>query len=381
VAKVNLCIDGNFILHKCVFILKTNRSINNDLKDMLNNDLNRMIKCFPFDNIYFCSDSRSWRKEIYKEYKGKRTPDNSINWENVYKIYDDFKNSLKSIKKIKHLQKEGIESDDFIAHIVNSSNKQGDSNLIMSSDRDLNQLVKYNLDKNYINVQWNFKIHDERFYLPTNYQIFLNNQLNGKDYDIFNLDDSKDFTEFIEKMVNKSIVIEVDSEESLFCKTITGDNTDNIITVIKLKDGIINEKDGRGIGDTGAVTIYNYYKEVYPEPIVFDDVFVDRLSDVILYSKKVKTDRESVKEIVKNNINNNLRLVELDTKHMPSHIFESMNNVYNDLNNRTIVNEVVNLEEKLENEGYFSVIKKDIPEEFRQKKTEDKFEEDSFWEL
>ena len=68
--KVNIIIDGNYLLYKDVFILKKLRRIKQDLSELLMNDFKKLSKSFSFDNIYFVSDSRegNWRKMEYKEY-------------------------------------------------------------------------------------------------------------------------------------------------------------------------------------------------------------------------------------------------------------------------------------------------------------------------
>jgi 5'-3' exonuclease len=79
------------------------------LKDLLNlliNDLDKITKTFSYDNIYFCSDSKggNWRKSIYKDYKGNRKKDESIDWDFVYKTFDDFKEVIKKRRNIKFLE-------------------------------------------------------------------------------------------------------------------------------------------------------------------------------------------------------------------------------------------------------------------------------------
>ena len=77
--KINIVIDGNFLLYKDVFVLKKLRSIK-DLSILLVNDFNKLTKSFAFDNIYFVSDSvhGNWRKQIYQEYKGERVMDKAL---------------------------------------------------------------------------------------------------------------------------------------------------------------------------------------------------------------------------------------------------------------------------------------------------------------
>lgn len=376
--KVNLIIDSSYLLYKNVFILKKFNRVKQDLFEVLKNDLSKITNSYPFNNVYFVSDSKysTWRKMLYKDYK-VREKDESIDWEFVFKVFDDFKDFVRTIKNIKLLELGGIEGDDFIAHIVRESNKNGYSNLIVASDRDLNQLIKFDLNKKFINIQWNYKLSDERLYLPENYQLILNEIYNNYNHDIFELDDSLEFVNFVYDLISKNKVKTVVDEEFIFCKIIQGDISDNIPSVVYVKDGKI-DKDGRGIGKDGALTIYKLYKEIYPEPINIDsDDFAEKLSDVIIYHKKIKD--ANAKEIIKQNILFNKKMLILDPKYMPDNVFESMKSFFDDVDNRVIEYTPVNLDVN-EDDDFFDV-EEDLPEQFRMESDGEKFKPDSFWEL
>ena len=197
--KVSLIIDGNFLLYKNVFILKNINRVKQDLKELLINDIKKLTTAFHFDNIYFVSDSKegNWRKQIYKEYKGNRSKDENIDWEFVYKTYLEFKDEIKNKRNIKFLELGGLEGDDLIAHTVFENNKKGNSNVIVASDIDINQVLTFDLNKKYINIQWNYKFSDERVYLPENYQLIINELSNSSNDNIFELDNSSDFVKYL----------------------------------------------------------------------------------------------------------------------------------------------------------------------------------------
>ena len=243
--KTNVIIDGSYLVMKDVFILEKVRTIHQDLEKLLNNDFERITKMFPFNHIYFVSDKgTSWRKEFYEEYKGTRKKDSNIDWEDVYKTYRAFKDMLRTKKNMKVIEIEGLEGDDIIAYIVNKSNKQNISNVVVSNDGDLHQFIKFDLENEWINVQWNYRFNDERFYVPENYNMFLQNLLSIENNDIFNLDNSSEFGIFLETIIARTKVREIINEKSLFCKLLEGDSGDNIATVIKVKE--------RGIGEQGV---------------------------------------------------------------------------------------------------------------------------------
>jgi len=381
--KSNIVLDGNYLLMKNVFILKKLRALS-DLQMLLERDYDKITRSFPFDNIYFVSDSResNWRKQVYKEYKGKRKKDIDIDWDFVFETYDNFKEIIKTKRNNKLLEFPGLEGDDFIAHIITTSNKKGYSNILVASDGDLQQLLDYDINNNYINVQWNYRFSDERLYLPENYQLFLDSINNSESTDIFSLDNSSDFSNYIENLINRTKIKSIIKEQLLFEKIVQGDNSDNIPSIIKIKDGKLNPE-GRGIGESGAKSVYKLYKEIHPEAIdIHSDIFLSRLMEVILYYKKIKNAEQDMKDQIIKNIIFNRMLITLDSKYLPVHINENLNNHFDIIDNQKIeiINE--NLEKKLEEEDFFTEEKTDIAENFRvEEPSNADFNPDDFWEL
>jgi len=381
--KANIIIDGNYLLYKNVFILKKLRALT-DLEILLNRDFDNISRSFPFENVYFVSDSResNWRKQVYKEYKGTRKKDSDIDWDYVYDVYGNFKKSLNNKRNLKILEFPGLEGDDFIAHIIKTSNEKNYSNILVASDGDLQQLLKFDLNKNYINIQWNYRFSDERVYLPENYQLFLDQLFNSSNDDIFTLNNDSDFGNYIENLLQKTKVKSVTSEQIVFEKIVQGDNSDNIPSIIKVKNNKI-DPDGRGIGEKGANSVYKLYKEINPEPIDIDsDKFVNNLIDVIFYYKKIKNPSQESINIVRNNIIFNRKLIKLDSLYMPENIYESMSSHYDLIQNEVKIYEDIDLEKKLEDDGFFDEMPQDIDENFRKESENDEeFNIDDYWEI
>lgn len=322
--RVNLVIDGNYLLYKSVFVLKKTRTIEEDLGNLIRRDYDRISKAFSYTNLFFVSDSgKSWRKELKSDYKGTRKKDDTIDWSMVYREYDKLKAELKTKPNCNVIEIEGMEGDDIVNYIVKTSNKEGFSNMIVANDGDLHQLLDFNLELGYINLMWNYKFNDERVYAPENYFLFLEKveHENSSD-DIFNLSDDLDFVKFVDDLINRTKLKEVNKEKSLFTKIIMGDTGDNIQGVVKIKDGKLNEEEGKGIGETGAEKCYDLYKEVNPELIDFkSDKFVDKASEICMFYKKIKD--IDVHNNIKDRIKLNIKLVHLDLGYLPPTLLEN----------------------------------------------------------
>ena len=316
--KASLVIDGNYLLHKDVFILYGMRTLYSDLGNLLRKDLHNLIKMNSYEHIYFVSDSKlRWRQEYYNEYKQNREQDDKIDWQFVYKEYAIFRNEIKQLSHVLSYEVDWAEGDDLIAYIVNENNKRGISNVIMAADGDLHQLIRFDLGLEYINIMYNYKFSDERTYWPKNYNVFIKEMYKVVGNTLWDMNDDTEFLTFLEDLEFKTKTKEVSPEESLFCKMVSGDKKDNVPSVYI--------KDKRGIGETGSLSIYRLYKETNQEMIDFDsDNFINRLVEIISYSKKITDD--TVKEDIKQKLVRNRKLLKLDENYLPVELKEQMVN-------------------------------------------------------
>ena len=115
---------------------------------------------------------------------------------------------------------------------------------------------------------------------------------------------------FFDKITSKAKIAVVNPEESYFKKLVAGDSGDNILSVVKFTTST------KGIGDTGAGTVYSMYKQRYPEEIDFDsEQFLENLCDILYIYRKNKDD--DFKEKVLENIKQSRILTRLDGKYLP----------------------------------------------------------------
>ena len=320
--KVNLIIDGNYLVHKVVHPLHKNNILFGSLYKSLEISISNYRKMYPFSNIYLVSDSRdkSWRKSINPEYKATRKKDSDIDWKFVYETYGEFKKDVIS-NGIKVLESSGIEGDDWVAFLINESNKKSISTFVVSNDYDIKQELKYNISPLWINIMSNEMANKLKVFLPKNYQIFINEVSKLDNDDIFNLNDNNEFLNLIKTINDKFEVVEIDYMESLFIKVISGDISDNIKSVWSVtKNGKT-----RGIGDKGAKNIIDSYQLEFGDLDISDPDIYENIADIICEMKKLS---KSSIENIKNNIIDNMKLIHLDMGNLPKFVIDKMESEY-----------------------------------------------------
>ena len=118
-----------------------------------------------FGELILCCDSRkSWRKEIFPNYKASRKKTRSaapVDWENLYECLNLLKEELVEWFPYQVLEVEKAEADDIIAVLVGLANER---TLILSSDKDFVQLHAFNV-RQYSPMQKKFVEGDAKWSL------------------------------------------------------------------------------------------------------------------------------------------------------------------------------------------------------------------------
>lgn len=93
-------------------------------------------------SITIVEDARNiWRKDIYPDYKNKEHSEDSLNNE-VYSAMEMVANFFKNYTAAGHIQVARLEADDIFYHLCNKiSNKPNIKNVILTSDKDMMQLI------------------------------------------------------------------------------------------------------------------------------------------------------------------------------------------------------------------------------------------------
>ena len=114
--------------------------------------------------ILCCDDRKSWRKELFPNYKASRKKTRSaapIDWENLYECLNQLKEELTEWFPYKVVQVDKAEADDIIAVLVGLANER---TLILSSDKDFIQLHHFNI-RQYSPIQKKFVEGDAKWSL------------------------------------------------------------------------------------------------------------------------------------------------------------------------------------------------------------------------
>ena len=336
--RFTLIIDGHNFFFRSLWscfkqssktkILSTQKDIDSYEKKMMIDFCSVVKSVSPIVNdIVFIRDSHSWRKDLLleHEYKGnrKKTQDN-IDMLGFGAAVNNFTETLNNFG-IKVSQVDRSEGDDLIYAWSKYLFDSGKSSLILSTDKDLNQLVKCVNDVHVIQ------------YSPVANKLYVSKESNDiiktiserKEVQVENLFDEL-FTISIEndpfeKFVNSMDIEEVYPEAIRFSKIIGGDVSDNIYPVyFKQGDGTTKSK---GLGPKTVKKIYDTFKGKlgceFDYHIYSNDDVMKMLCNIIYEIAKIKDD-EFTKRMLLENIKINTKLVALTDESIPLDIIDDM---------------------------------------------------------
>ena len=124
-----------------------------------------------YGELVIATDSRSWRKDYYPEYKAARKigrQKSTMDWEKAFNIITMIREELKENFPYKVIHIDGCEADDIIGTLVENPHEFGnyENVLIVSSDKDFVQLQKYDNVAQFSPMKKNFIVEkNPRLYL------------------------------------------------------------------------------------------------------------------------------------------------------------------------------------------------------------------------
>lgn len=343
--KHTLMIDGNYFVYSRLYVmprrkdkqlLESEKDQGQFMRKLCIDFASEIRKMKPFvDEVVIAVDSKSWRKDFYPEaeYKGTRKTDSSVNWEAVYRIYDEFR-ALLAKNGVIIQQTPGAEADDILFARATELNNQGKNCIVWTGDRDLIQLVDYTQATDgytlwYYNTKRNllaFEGFNDLLEQTTGDSVSPDELL----FDLNNSDISSDeikgkIKDWVKS--NKVNIQEIDSRAFIFKKILVGDKSDNINSVVTYTKTMKNGKVRTfSITDKQADKILTQYEKDFGrfevEQLFVPEV-IEKMADVI-YRVNGNASIESIKKTLKLNI----QLMLLHVRTIPEPIMDAM---YNDI--------------------------------------------------
>ena len=337
--RFTLIIDGHNFFYRSLWstfkqggkrkVLVTQKDMDSYEKKLMIDFCSVIKQLNPIINdVVFVRDSHSWRKDLLlqQEYKGNRKKiQDDIDKNGFNTITGNFVETLKSIG-VKVSCVERSEGDDLIYAWSEYLFNEGKSSLLLSTDRDLNQLVKCVNDVHIIQ------------YSPVNNKLWVSAGSNEK---IKKLNEKKDvsqenlFGEYFsvsiendpfERFVETTNIEVVDPEKVRFMKIVGGDTSDNIFPVY-YKPATETTR-AKGLGPKTVDKIYNQFKEKlgceFDYHIYGQEDTIKLLCNVIYDVAKIN-DEEFTRRMLFENIKTNTSLVSLTNESIPEDVRENMN--------------------------------------------------------
>lgn len=114
--------------------------------DRLFGSLRKVYEKFGAEHCVACFDQRSWRKDVFPDYKGDRNQDESpIKLEEreiIKQVLISLEKFLVEHTNVTVLSRKGIEADDFVARWVQLHVDPEFTHIIVSADKDFMQLIR-----------------------------------------------------------------------------------------------------------------------------------------------------------------------------------------------------------------------------------------------
>lgn len=279
------------------------------------------------NDVVFIKDSHSWRKDLLlqQEYKGNRKKiQDDIDKNGFITVTNNFIDTLDKMG-VKVSWAERSEGDDLIYAWSDYLFNEGKSSLILSTDRDLNQLVKCVNDVHIIqyspvnNKLWVSEYSEKEIKKLSNRQVTQENLFN--EYFTISIENDP-----FERFVETTSVEVVDPEKIRFMKIIGGDTSDNI-TSVYYKPGTETTR-SKGLGPKTVEKIYDQFKEKlgceFDYHIYNQEDTIKMLSNIIYDVAKINDD-DFTRRMLCENIKTNASLVSLTNESIPEDVINNMN--------------------------------------------------------
>ena len=148
-------------------VLKYNPEINEGyLRHLILNTYRMYRKKFfsKYGELVICHDSTNyWRKDFFPQYKANRKKaleKSGLNWNELFSIMDKIRDEIKETFPYKNIKVSRLEADDVIACLCREFHDK-EKILILSSDKDFQQLQRYENVDQYSPLKKEFLVCDD----------------------------------------------------------------------------------------------------------------------------------------------------------------------------------------------------------------------------
>lgn len=339
--KLNLTIDGNFFTHSIVNAISgkhrkddppflSKQSDKNHFISVLSSMFGGLLEAVRGCNsrIVLCIDSRSFRKDIEIEenegYKSGRVKTDDVDWTSFYELYDRFAEAVKTMGGTV-LRIPAAEADDLIFLSTQYLLERGESCVIVSSDKDLKQLVRKH--KSEYCVQYSTAA--EKLYVPHDFE-------ESPEESLFSVTETS-YDLILHFAKKKSVQIErINAQAEALAKVLTGDKGDDVPPVhfredifkSGLKKGQVRQIKFNATGAAQVIgEIYNpFSKDTMCGNIWEDEALQESVAGMILRINQ-GTDNKDNRALTMAKLKRNLRLVWLDQRIIPQSILDEFEQV------------------------------------------------------
>lgn len=292
-------------------------------------DISLILRTFNPGRASLCMDSSSWRKEINIDendgYKAQRVKNEDINWDNIYKLINEFTEIANDYGFITTKINKAEADDNLALWSTKLRNIPNQHIILISGDEDIRQLAYFNKELNssvtIFNPFLQGKNATKKLYHTKEFLEWLNSETDTGD--IFNMNIDTNQSEFKKLLNDKKIkFIEVIPDDIALYKIFCGDKGDNIPAFYTWMT-----TSGKGELKETRITDSKYNK-------IKTNLGLNNINDLLnidlnLLQKELEAITKTPLNIsVKERLNRQIKLVLLNESIFPEEIVHNFNNHY-----------------------------------------------------
>lgn len=291
----------------------------------LHNEIERFLR--GGDRVIFVADSPSWRKQIQdaEHYKANRDEDrkkDDIDMGVLFELISNYQEFIESLGGT-FSQVENAEGDDLILYWSKHLLEKGESSIIVSADKDLHALAKFQRN-NFVAI-WSKYSKYRKFVCAEGTMEYLNKEDEVSLFNMTPMGLNQQKKQLLTALASEDAeIVEVTPNRLNFNKILIGDSSDNIPSVVQKVKGTRTYK----LTDRKSASMWEkYVAQTGYQPrvsqILEDENAQDTISRLALNELGVEPTEENLLE-AKKNLKLNLKLVYLSDDVVPDWVSDGI---------------------------------------------------------